>query len=194
MSKCERNPDENMSIKRLLRAICIPFLLAPLMLIGCGGFNQAMTPAVQTVTDNFDGAKIVHQEPVSSSSKLSEDWHVLGFEWTDKSPNLVTLIAGARGIDNIEGLSFNVDGKIIEAGNPTSAVTDYGQGPLPWSTRRFSISLSDFENISNAKSVKMKVSKTNTYTVSSFGPANPGAIVDGKIAPFLLAVSRRQGQ
>lgn len=82
---------------------------------------------------------------MSSSSKLTEHFHTLGFDWTSKTPNRVFLSAGAPGITNIYGLSFNVDGTLVSA-RLASNSTEYGD----WSTRRFYVSYSDFVKLANA--------------------------------------------
>lgn len=153
------------------------------LLIGCAATNDALTPSLAVIKDDFDGKLIVRQEPVSSASSISEAWHTLGFDWTEKTPDTVYLTAGAKGIVNIEGLAFNADGRVYDNIKTASATTEYGQ----WSTRRFAISWNDFLAIANAKSVKMRISKINDYTVSSFGPAHP-ATVDSKIPPFVARV------
>jgi hypothetical protein len=153
------------------------------LLSGCAASNDALTPSLGVIKDDFDGSLIVRQVPVSAASSLSEAWHTLGFEWTQKTPETVYLTAGARGIVNIEKLAFNADGRIIDNIRTASATTDYGQ----WSTRRFAMSWDDFLAVANAKSVKMRVSMNNEYTVSSFGPAHP-ATVDSKIPPFVARV------
>jgi hypothetical protein len=163
-----------------------PFLRAlPLVLIlGCTSMNDALTPSLQLMKDDFDGALIVRQAPVSAASGLADAWHTLGFEWTQKTPNAVYVTAGVQGITNIYQLAFNADGHIIENLKTASAHTDYGQ----WSTRRFSMTWDDFLALANAKEVKMRVSRANEYTVSSFGPAHPNALVNAKLVPFVAKV------
>ena len=148
----------------------------------CYSVNSALTPSIKVLTDDFDGSKVIYQKPVSSSSKLTEHFHTLGFDWTSKTPNRVFLSAGAPGITNIYGLSFNVDGTLVSA-RLASNLTEYGD----WSTRRFYVSYSDFVKLANAQVVKMKVTKNNTYTVSSFGKST-SAVVNKKMTPFLAQV------
>lgn len=66
-----------------------------------------------------------------------------------------------------------------------SDFTDYDQ----WSTRQFVVSYDDFIKITNGNVVKMKVSKIDTYQVSSFGKGVNGAIVNGKFAPFITQIN-----
>lgn len=153
------------------------------LMAGCAATNDALTPSLVTIKDEFDGSLIVRQVPVSAASSLGEAWHTLGFEWTQKTPDTVYLTAGARGIVNVEKLAFNADGRILDNIRTASATTEYGQ----WSTRRFAIPWDDFLVVASAKSVKMRVSTINEYTVSSFGPTHP-ATVDSKIAPFVVRV------
>lgn len=61
-----------------------------------------------------------------------------------------------------------------------SLTTEYGS----WSNRRFWVSYKDFISIATAPIVKMKVSGTNTYGVSSFGTTT-NALINKKIPAFL---------
>jgi hypothetical protein len=150
-------------------------------LSGCASINDAMTPSVQVKKDQFDNSEIIYQPPVSAASSLSEGWHTLGFQWNSKYPDVVFLEVGVKGITNVMGVAFNVDGLLIENIREASQLTDYGQ----WSTRRMVLPISDFIKVAQGKNVKMKVHQIDTYTVSSFGPENSGAIVNGKFEPFL---------
>lgn len=158
-------------------------ILTVLLVAGCATMNDAMTPSLEVIKDDFDNALIVRQSPVSSASTMSEAWHTLGFEWNQKNQDIIFITAGANGIVNITDVAFNADGQVIASIKPASTITEYGQ----WSTRRFSMSWNDFLRVANAKSVKMKVVRVNDYTVSSFGPEHP-ATVDSKIAPFVQKV------
>ncbi|MEZ9571874.1 hypothetical protein AB4249_00330 [Vibrio sp. 10N.261.55.F4] len=151
------------------------------LISGCAGFNDKMTPSVSIHQDQFDGSLRIEQPPVSASSSLSEGWHTLGFQWNQKFPNVVFLEVGVSGITNVMGVAFNVDGQIIENVKEASKLTKYGD----WSTRRLVMPLSDFVKVSQGKDVKMKVIQIDTYSVSSFGSANSGAVVNTKFAPFV---------
>jgi hypothetical protein len=159
------------------------------LLSACASMNDSMTPSAQTMKDDFDGSVVVRQEPVSSASSLSEAWQTLGFDWNQKTPDVVYVTAGAQGVVNITALAFNADGRIIDSIKPASALTEYGK----WSTRRFAMTWQDFLVVANAKSVKMRVTRINDYTVSSFGPEHSGATVNSKIAPFVAKVSELRG-
>jgi hypothetical protein len=141
-----------------------------------------MVPPTRTSVDDFDGSKVIRQEPVSSSSSLTEDWHTLGFDWSSRAPDKVFLTAGVYGTNNVFGLAFNVGGKLITA-QSASLTTEYG----PWSTRRFVVSYREFETIASAPLVKMKVSGANAYGVSSFGTST-SAVVNAKFPGFLQQV------
>lgn len=155
-----------------------------LVIAGCASVNDSLTPSVSVMKDDFDGATIVRQPPVSSSGSLSEGWHTLGFEWNQKTPDTVYITAGTNGVVNITEVAFNADGKVISHIQPASALTEYGS----WSTRRFAMSWQDFLIIAKAKSVKMRLVRINDYTVSSFGPDYPNALVNAKIPPFVAKV------
>lgn len=155
-------------------------------LIGCSSMNDALTPSVKVEQDQFDGSTIISQAPVSAASSLSEGWHVMGFDWSSKSPSVVFLTVGRDSIVNIEGVEFNVDGVYIKEVPTTSPITDYGD----WSTRRFRVTLDEFKLLSNSNDTKMKVITLNGYTVSSFGKENGGAVVNTKFKPFLFEINQ----
>jgi len=162
-----------------LRAAVV--LLGVLLSSGCASVNDAMTPSLSVFKDDFDGSTIVRQSPVSSSSSLSEGWHTLGFEWNQKTPDTVFITAGTNGITNVTDVAFNVDGQVISNIKPVSTITEYGS----WSTRRFHMPLEDFLKVANGKSVKMKLTRNNDYSVSSFGTEVSGAVVSSKLPPFV---------
>lgn len=152
-----------------------------LLLTGCASMNDALTPSLQTKTDSFDNSLIISQAPVSASSSISEAWHTMGFEWNKKFPNVVFLTVGTNGITNVEGVAFNVDGKIIENIKEASVLTQYGD----WSTRRLVMPMSDFITVAQGHDVKMKLIQIDSYSVSTFGSDHPGAIVNSKFNPFI---------
>lgn len=152
-----------------------------IMLTGCAGMNDAMTPSMNAKKDAFDGSLIVSQTPVSSSSSLAEGWHTMGFEWNQKFPEVVFLEVGTSGITNVQGVAFNVDGKIIENISKASLLTKYGS----WSTRRLVMPINDFVEVAQGRDVKMKLIQIDTYSVSTFGTNHSGAVVNSKFPPFL---------
>lgn len=152
-----------------------------LLMTGCASMNDALTPSLQTQTDPFDNSLIISQAPVSASSSISEPWHTMGFEWNKKFPKVVFLTVGTNGITNVEGVAFNVDGKIIENIKEASVLTQYGS----WSTRRLVMPISDFIIVAQGRDVKMKLIQIDTYSVSTFGSDHPGAIVNSKFSPFI---------
>tara|TARA_R110001583_G_scaffold30468_5_gene105286 strand:+ start:1022 stop:1486 length:465 start_codon:yes stop_codon:yes gene_type:complete len=143
--------------------------------------NDALTPSLNTHKDSFDGALIVSQAPVSSSSSLTEGWHTMGFEWNQKFPDVVFLEVGTNGITNVQGVAFNVDGEIIENITEASVLTKYGS----WSTRRLVMPINEFVKVAKGRDVKMKLIQIDTYSVSTFGVSNSGAVVNSKFPPFL---------
>ena len=151
------------------------------MLAGCANVNDAMTPSMHAEKDSFDGSLIISQAPVSASSSLTEGWHTMGFQWNQKFPDVVFLEVGTNGITNVEGVEFNVDGKIITNIDQASVLTKHGS----WSTRRLVMPISDFVTVAKGKDVKMKLLQIDTYSVSSFGSSNTGAVVNTKFPPFL---------
>lgn len=152
------------------------------LLSGCASFNDAMTPSLSVITDKFDGSLIIEQPAVSAASSISESSHTLGFQWYQKYPEVIFLEVGVIGITNVMGVAFNVDGEIIKNIDKASTLTNYGD----WSTRRLVLPINDFVRIAQGKDVKMKVMQIDSYSVSSFGTENSGAIVNSKLPPFIL--------
>ncbi|XHR27477.1 MAG: hypothetical protein ACFUZC_16220 [Chthoniobacteraceae bacterium] len=140
--------------------------------------NSALTPGVHVASDEFDGSKVISQEPVVTANFLPET--ILGFDWNSRAPDKVFLTVGVSGINNIFGLAFNVDGETITA-QTASMTTEYGR---PWSTRRFSVSYREFETLATASLVKMKVSGGNSYQVTTLG-SSVSAPVGTKLPEFL---------
>jgi len=161
-------------------------LLLVCFINGCASINQSLTPGTKIVKSDFDNSIDVVQEPVSAASSLSEAWHTLGFRWNSKAPDIVFVTAGAHGVTNITGLSFNIDGKIVDL-EPASTLTNYDK----WSTRQFKMDLPTFRKMAAAKDVKMKVVMIDTYSVSSFGQSEPDAVVSGKFSEFLSEVDKQ---
>lgn len=155
-----------------------------LLLAACASMNEALTPATQVVKDDFDGSLVVRQLPVSAANGVREPWHTLGFEWSQKTPDTVYLLVGANGAGNVSDVAFNADGRIVDNLKPVSSHPDYSQVP----SRRFAMPWTSFVSLADAKSVKMKVGRLDQYTVSSFGPDNPGAAVNARIDPFVAMV------
>jgi len=165
----------------------IAFVLA-IALMGCASMNDAMTPSAHVQKDDFDGSTLVNQDPVSAATLGDSGWNVLGFDWTSKTPNSAYITVGVQGINNISGVQFNADGKLIESVKHASIGTNYANSSSPLSTRRFSMPWNDFKIIATAKDVKMRVEMINTYNVSKFGPANGTVIVNTKFTPFVQKV------
>lgn len=168
-----------------------------LALAGCEGFNDAMTPGVQVVQDQYYETAIVRQEPVSAAQSLDEGWHTLGFEWIEQTPELVYITAGTEGTVAITGVEFKADGQVIGDIRLASQLTDtayYGYNLPTWSGRRFVMSRDDFERLATAQTVLMRLDQIDTYTVSSFGQSRPRAIVTAKFAPFLQAIAAAEAK
>lgn len=166
-------------------------LLVLALLAGCA---DALTPSLRMQKDDFDGATIVRQPPVSSSSSLGEARHTLGFDWSSKTPNTVYVTAGGLGAAAITALAFNADGLVIDNLKEASVITDrefsrYGT----FAERRFAMTWDQFLAVANARSVKMRVTRLNDYGVSSFGPDHDGAIVNTKLKPFADKVLELRG-
>lgn len=166
------------SFSKYLKISSVALVIA---ISGCSNMNDAMTPSMRAQQDPFDGALVISQAPVSASSSLAEGWHTMGFEWSQKFPDVVFIEVGTNGITNVQGVAFNVDGEIIENIKEASTLTKYGS----WSTRRLVMPLNDFVKIGQGKDVKMKLIQIDTYTVSTFGSNYSGAIVNSKFPPFI---------
>lgn len=165
------------------------FVIALIMtMFGCASMNDALTPGLKIEKDRFDNSLRLYQAPVSSSG-IREDWHTLGFEWNETTPEIVYLTVGAQGITNVSGVHFNVNGEIIKSAGDASVNTNYGD----FSTRRFYIPIQDFIKIAEASLVKMKVIQIDSYTVSSFGEgAGMLRTIDSKFAPFVRELRNRR--
>lgn len=148
----------------------------------------ALTPGIKIETDPYYDTTQITQPPVSAAASMSESWHTLGFWWSQKNPNEVVLIVGVQGIDNITDVEFKIDGQTTSTIKKFDRLTAYADSRSGWSTRNFSISLDEFKKLETAKDVKMKVESIDTYTVSSFGLENKGALVNSKIKPFIDAI------
>jgi hypothetical protein len=167
-------------IKGLLLAFTVIFLLS-----GCADMANSLTPGVKVTKSEYDGTIEIIQASVSSSNSLSEAFHTLGFRWNEMAPEKVYLTVGVYGIGNVTGVAFNADGNKLENIQTASNLTEYGD----WSTRQFVMPLDDFKILATASDVKMKVSRIDKYTVSSFGQANTNAAISGKFLPFLARLN-----
>lgn len=173
---------------------CLLFLVAALLLTsGCASFNDAMTPSVQVKKDSFDGSTIVRQPLVNAAGSFTEPRHLLGFDWSSRTPDSVFITAGIVGTRAVSGVQFNVDGTFIKDVKVASATTEFTNID---SSRRFELSFQQFVAIANGKSVKMRLDSINDYTVSSFGPDGDGsmAMVNPKFQPFLAKVKEVRGR
>lgn len=169
-------------------------LLLASAITACASFNDAMTPGVEVTTDQFNGARVVVQEPVSAASGMSDAYHMLGFRWDSNDPEVYLLTVTIDGIHNISGLEFNIDGDLVTNIKMFDRFTDrdlsvkYGSS----SYKRFSVDRATFEKIAGGRDVKMKVIRGNDYTVSAFGSDHEYAIVNKKFIPFLDSVSAQK--
>ena len=163
-------------------------LLIPFLLAGCAAgaaINDAFTPSLEILHEEFDNSTIVRQLPVSASKGIGDSWHTLGFEWSTKTPRTVFVTAGTRGITMVNALAFNADGVMVTAIERASYYTETDKG---WSESRFAMSIEDFLKIARAQDVKMRLSQGNDYSVSSFGPAHPNASINTKFQPFTMKI------
>lgn len=166
-------------------------LIISILLNGCAGVNDSMTPNPKSYVSDFDNSIEIVQDNVSAASSLSEGWHVLGFFWTNRSKDTIIVNVGRNGIVSIQGVAFNIDGNIIRL-KPVDVVTDfkfYNSG-IDWSYKRYEMSLTDFLKLADADTVKMKVDTNSEYTVSTFGKKHPDAIISSKLPKFKAELSR----
>lgn len=172
-------------------------LLATLIaLTGCAGLDDAMTPGLKVVNNDFDNSVIVDQPLVvanRASLSTNDSWHQLGFEWSTSTPDVVYITAGVVDrILNIYSVAFIADDQNIAgielASNNTVYDAGTGAAPLKKSTRRFALPLTEFRKIAAARIVKMKISRDNDFTLSRFGQDYPDVTVSRKIVAFLAKV------
>jgi len=152
------------------------------LLSGCASFNDTLTPSANVIQDKFDGSTIVRQLPVSAAASVADAWHTLGFEWISSAPKDVYVTAGIIGTVRVSTLAFNADGTLITDIRQASEHTAFSDG---WSSRRFVMPLADFLVVARASTVHMKISQSNSESVSTFGTSHPLAIVTKKFQPFL---------
>lgn len=169
-------------MRRLVLGLCLGVLAA-----GCASMGDALTPSARVLVDPFDGATLVRQAPVNAASSLAEGFQTLGFEWSSRRQDEVTLVAGVIGTKSVQTLAFNIDGEIVELPPPISQTTEFDAG---WSYRRFAMPWPTFERLAAAADVKMRVGLMNDYGVSSFGKAHETALVNSKLPPFVDTVRR----
>ena len=173
------------------------YVFVVLLVGGCAGFNDAMTPGVEVIQDQYYGTAIVRQEPVSAAQSLSEAWHTLGFEWVQKTPDRIYITAGIEGVRHLTGVEFKADDRVIGNIRPAAVMTEldyYGVDLPTWSGRRFVMSWADFQVIATAQTVLMRLDHVDKYSVSSFGQSHPSAIVTAKFGPFLAKVRELRGE
>jgi hypothetical protein len=165
-------------------------LLFLVLLSGCATFNDAVTPKAQVKRDAYDGTISVFQDEVSAASSLSESWTFMGFAWYSKDPEKVEIYAGIyTGWLKVSGVRF----KIEDTGEEITANSDRIEYNAKKSGNYFSISIQDFEKITNADSVLMKLEPMGV--VSSFGKKHDGAVVTAKLKPFLEEIEKeKQGR
>lgn len=169
------------------RALAVGALIG--LVASCAGVIDTMTPSVKTSIDDFDGRQVIHQPPISAASSLSEAFHILGFEWVERHPDVIFITAGiAMQIRAIEGVAFNADGQIFNKLMLASSLTHFERSAGGASSRRFQIPLDDFAVIASARVVKMRLEGIDEYTVSSFGLGSGVSAVNAKLGPFLNAV------
>jgi hypothetical protein len=171
------------------------------VLAGCAGMNDALTPKPKLIKDTFDGHYQVQQQPTSAGDSMSEGWHLMGLFWSSKAPEQAAITAGvSQEIKNIAVISFNIDGEITDFNNFTTAFTgfesDYVQNPgggggvtYKKSLRTVSVPLDYVKKLALGNEIKLKVTfLDNTYSVSSFGKNHPMAAVTQKLPQFLAKV------
>ncbi len=166
------------------------YTLTVIFLTGCASMNAAVAPSAEILKDDFDNSTIVRQPAVNSSASISDAWHVLGFEWSTKYPNEVIIIAGlVMQNEIIREVEFKADSVIIENIRSNSTVTDHDM-TIKQSSRRFVMPIAEFRKIAAASVVKMRVTRglNNNAGTSTFGTADPSAIVSSRFKPFLAHI------
>lgn len=169
-----------------MKKLSIFFLI--LLIQGCATFNDALTPKVTITKDDYHDSTIISQQAVSAAADLSESYHMLGFNWNSKYPDKIILAVGVDGVDNVTGACFKIEE--LEICSKSASYTNYGSQSYNY----FSISLDEFKKIANADIVKMKVTRLDKYSLSSFGKKRELAIVNKKFQPFLDAIAKCRGE
>lgn len=180
-----------------MKLLNIAALAALISLTGCAGLDDAMTPSMKVMRNDFDNSTILRQPPILASRPAfnSDDApHSLGFEWNTGEPDIVYVTAGVPGqILNIYELAFIADDVAINGIQLASGNTEYNTAinnsvTSRESLRRFAMPLSEFKKITTARIVKMKVVRDTDFSLSRFGQEYPDVTVSRKIVAFLSKV------
>lgn len=150
-----------------MRLMILSFMfILPALLVGCMGgqtVGGGVNPIQKNIDDFYD-VLIISQTPISAHTGMGDSFHLLGFSWREDNPDNVTLTAVVNGYRSIEKLEFRIDGAFVTARTVEHSVMERRR-----SSRRFEVSLADFERIARADDVRMRVGGSTGYTVSKFG-------------------------
>lgn len=159
----------------------IIILLGLILLTACQSkYEDSLATAKKTVS-TFDGS-------VTYTSKISPSWTksswsnggvgFSGFAEQDEKKYMVAEVTFINAITNLDKLYLNIDGVIYEY-EALSSQTKVTFGPssrIPMSTRGFMIPVSTVLKLSNARSVKFRV------TTLSDGSREGELVRDGKLS------------
>ncbi|MFN4186412.1 MAG: lipoprotein [Acinetobacter johnsonii] len=145
-------------------------LLAVALLSGCtsGQMSQA-----KITTSQFDNSKNVSAREMPALGK--DKWHpsnvFFGARWTDRAPQLIVLeVKYMHEYQNLNKLSFNVDGEIFDA-QKLNVLTDIERNQYYKASKApYVITVEQAKKILNAKNAKFRIT-----TLS--GQYTDGAIV-----------------
>lgn len=182
---------------RLLRRVLVISVVGNIvigsgLLSGCASVSEAMLPDPQTITSAFDGSTEISLDPINASAGPDDSAQAVGFFWTSRQPEEVQAVVWVPGIQSITAIGFNADGEIIEASRATTALTQHDTAVLGSSTKRFPLTVEQFERIARAQTVKMKVTSTTSYGVSTFGNGHPNSYISMKLPAFAAALAAQR--
>lgn len=148
------------------------FLLIGLVGILLGGCTSGQMSQAKITTSQFDNSKNINAREMPALGK--DKWHpsnvFFGARWTDRAPQLVVLeVKYMHEYQNLNKLSFNVDGEIFEAQKLN--MTDLERNQYYKASKApYVITVNQAKKILNARNAKFRIT-----TLS--GQYTDGAIV-----------------
>lgn len=175
------------------------------VMAGCASMNNSVYPDAKVIKSSFDGSYEVHLEPVGAASGFKDNPQSLGAFWTSRSPDSAVLDAKVPGLKGIKSIAFNIDGKIYEINNSTTALTNTkvqntgaAVGTVfiqSTSTKGFEVPLEIVKQLAAAEEIKIKFSFIdNTYGVSTCGKKYPMCAAAPKLADFVKKVETTKAE
>lgn len=140
-----------------MKTVVLSFLIAGVLLSGCtaGQMSQA-----KITTSQFDNSKNISAREMPALGK--DKWHpsnvFFGARWTDRAPQLIVLeVKYMHEYQNLNKLSFNVDGELFEA-QKLNVLTDLERNEYYKASKApYVITVEQAKKILNARNVKFRI-------------------------------------